>query len=53
MILSLSKWNEDSLENERIALVIKQIADYGQQLQKTLLQLADNFDYTSILKALT
>jgi CheY-like chemotaxis protein/anti-sigma regulatory factor (Ser/Thr protein kinase) len=42
----------ESLENERIALVIKQIAAYDQQLQKTLLQLVDNFDYPAILKAL-
>jgi hypothetical protein len=42
----------ESLETERIALVIKQVAVYDQQLQKTLLQLIDNFDYPAILKAL-
>ncbi len=41
-----------SLENENIALVIKQVAAYDAQLQKTLIQLADNFDYSTILKAL-
>ncbi len=41
-----------SLEDERITQVIKQIADYDQQLYKILLQLADNFDYPAILKAL-
>lgn len=42
----------ESLENERIALVIQQIAAHDPQLQRTLIQLADNFDYTAILKAL-
>lgn len=42
----------ESLENERIAQVIQQVAAYDPQLQKTLSQLAGNFDYPSILKAL-
>lgn len=42
----------ESLENERIAGVIKQVAIYDQTLQKTLVQLTDNFDYPTILKAL-
>lgn len=43
----------ESLENERIALLIKQVAAYDLQLQKILTQLANNFDYPVILKALT
>ena len=42
----------ESLENERISLVIKQISAYDPQLQTTLSQLVDNFDYPAILKAL-
>lgn len=42
----------ESLENERIALVINQVTADDQKLQKTLIQLAENFDYPAILKAL-
>lgn len=42
----------ESLENERIARVIKQVGIHDRTLQKTLTQLTDNFDYPSILKAL-
>jgi CheY-like chemotaxis protein len=42
----------ESLESERIALVIQQIAAYDQELQKTLTHLTANFDYPAILKAL-
>lgn len=42
----------ESLENERIALVIQQVAAYDQQLHKMLSQLASNFNYPAILKAL-
>ncbi|MCX7193446.1 MAG: ATP-binding protein [Proteobacteria bacterium] len=41
-----------SLENERIARVIMQVSAGDPQLQKTLIHLADNFDYPAILKAL-
>lgn len=43
----------ESLEKERIARVIKQVAAYDKPLQKTLTQLADNFDYPAILKVLS
>ncbi len=42
----------ESLESERIELVIRQVASYDQKLQKTLTLLADNFDYPVILHAL-
>ncbi len=42
----------ESLENERIARVIKQVGIHDRTLQKTLTQLTDNFDYPAILKAL-
>lgn len=42
----------ESLESEAIAKVIAQVADHDPSLQKTLTQLADNFDYPAILKAL-
>lgn len=42
----------ESLENERIARVIKQVGLYDRALQKTLTQLTDNFDYPAILKTL-
>lgn len=42
----------ESLENERIARVIKQVGLYDRTLQKTLTQLTDNFDYPAILKTL-
>ena len=42
----------ESLDSERIALVIQQVASYDQQLKKTLTQLADSFDYPAILRAL-
>jgi len=42
----------ESLETERIAQVIQQVAPYDRKLQKTLSHLAENFDYPSILKAL-
>ncbi|MGZ5006702.1 MAG: ATP-binding protein [Methylobacter sp.] len=43
----------ESLERERITRVIQQVAGYDQQLQNTLVQLTDNFDYPAILKALS
>jgi len=42
----------ESLEAQRIAEVIEQVGAYDQQLEKALAQLADNFDYPAILKAL-
>jgi CheY-like chemotaxis protein len=42
----------ESLESERIALIIQQVASYDKKLQKTLIQLAGNFDYPAILQAL-
>ncbi|MDD5332562.1 MAG: PAS domain S-box protein [Rhodoferax sp.] len=42
----------ESLEGERIATVIRQIAALDPGLYKRLSQLAGNFDYPSILKAL-
>jgi signal transduction histidine kinase/CheY-like chemotaxis protein len=42
----------ESLEKERIAAAIKQVAAYDQPLQKILIQLVDNFDYPTILNAL-
>jgi signal transduction histidine kinase/DNA-binding NarL/FixJ family response regulator len=42
----------ESLEDERIALAIRQAAPYDEMLHKTLVHLADNFDYPAILKAL-
>ena len=41
-----------SLESERIALVIQQVAAYDLNLQKSLVDLAENYDYSRILKAL-
>jgi CheY-like chemotaxis protein len=41
-----------SLESARIARVIQQIAELDPQLSKTLGQLADNFNYPTILSAL-
>ena len=42
----------ESLDTENIDAVIEQIAQYDAELQKTLQHLADNFDYSAILKAL-
>lgn len=42
----------ESLETQRIARVIQQVASYDRKLQKTLSHLAENFDYPAILKAL-
>lgn len=42
----------ESLETERIEAVIHQIASYDKKLYKTLIHLANNFDYPSILQAL-
>lgn len=41
-----------SLESERIALIIEQIAKHDQKLAKVLARLNDNFNYPAILKAL-
>jgi CheY-like chemotaxis protein len=41
-----------SLEEERIAHAIKQVAAYDQTLQKTLMRLVDNFDYPAIIRVL-
>lgn len=41
-----------SLESERIAQTIEQIAVYDRRLQTALIQLADKYDYPAILKAL-
>lgn len=43
----------ESLESESIDAAIQQVATYDLALHKTLLHLADNFDYPAILKALT
>jgi signal transduction histidine kinase/DNA-binding response OmpR family regulator len=42
----------ESLENERISAVIGQVESHDVKLHKTLLQLAANYDYPAILKAL-
>ncbi len=42
----------ESLENERIALIINKVAPYDQQLERILMKLADNYDYPTILQAL-
>jgi CheY-like chemotaxis protein len=39
----------ESLENERIAAAIQQVASYDLQLQKILTHLTDNFNYPAIL----
>ena len=41
-----------SLDAERIAALIEQVAPYDVNLRKTLTQLVDNFDYLAILKVL-
>lgn len=41
-----------SLVGERISAVIGQVASHDSKLHKTLLHLAENFDYPVILKAL-
>lgn len=56
-VLPLEMRNElgeafESLETERINAVIQQMANYNPSLQQRLSQLADNFDYSSVLKAL-
>jgi PAS domain S-box-containing protein len=42
----------ESLESERIAGAIRQVALYDPKLQKTLARLAEKFDYPAILKIL-
>ena len=42
----------ESLEKERIAAVIAEIASRDEKLGKTLSHLADNFDYPAILRAM-
>lgn len=42
----------ESLESDRILAVIQQVALHDADLAKTLLHLAENFDYPAILKAL-
>lgn len=42
----------ESLDSERISAVIQQVATYDANLEKTLLHLADNFNYPAILKTL-
>jgi signal transduction histidine kinase len=42
----------ESLVGERIARVIERVAPYDQTVQKLLTELAANFDYPAILKAL-
>lgn len=42
----------ESLDSEKINAAILQVATYDAELKKTLLHLADNFDYPTILKAL-
>jgi signal transduction histidine kinase/DNA-binding response OmpR family regulator len=42
----------ESLESDRIAQVIQQVATHDQELQQTLTQLAESFDYPAILQAL-
>lgn len=42
----------ESLECERIDLIIQEIANYDQPLWKTLANLAENLDYSTIIKAL-
>src|SRR5450830_360858 len=42
----------ESLENERIAAVMQQVASYDPILHKTLSHMVENFNYPAILKAL-
>jgi signal transduction histidine kinase/CheY-like chemotaxis protein len=42
----------ESLEYEHIARAIQQVGAYDAALQQSLLELADNYDYATILKAL-
>jgi PAS domain S-box-containing protein len=42
----------ETLDSERISAVIEQVASFDVKLHKTLLHLAENFDYPAILKAL-
>ena len=42
----------ESLDGERISAVMQQVASHDAKLHKTLLHLAENFDYPAILKAL-
>lgn len=42
----------ESLEYEHIARAIQQVGAYDAGLQKILLELADNYEYSAILKAL-
>lgn len=42
----------ENLDSKRIVLVIQQVGAYDKPLQKTLTDLAEHFDYPTILKAL-
>jgi PAS domain S-box-containing protein len=42
----------ESLDSDRIGTLIGQVAAYDENLQKTLSQLVENFDYPAILKML-
>jgi PAS domain S-box-containing protein len=42
----------ESLENERITQIIQRVAAYDRKLHKSLTQLAESFDYPTILKML-
>jgi signal transduction histidine kinase/DNA-binding response OmpR family regulator len=42
----------ESLESDRIDQIIQQVTDYDQELQQTLAQYTDSFDYQTILNAL-
>jgi CheY-like chemotaxis protein len=42
----------ENLQNERIDQLIRQVATYDQDLQKTLTYFAESFDYPTILQAL-
>ena len=42
----------ESLETDRIARTIQQVGVYDKKLEKTLAQIADNFEYPAIMKAL-
>ncbi len=42
----------ESLETDRITRAIQQVGAYDKKLEKTLAQLANNFDYPAILKVL-
>ena len=42
----------ESLDSERITLILAQVAEHDVGLQKILVRLVENFDYPAILKAL-